>query len=87
MRSLTSEESAEAERIKFEILCSLDSEDEIGDTSIAAAVNYASIPPDAHNECEIWISEASNEIGRRLTVEEIRNLRASFYVYYQENYL
>ena len=87
MRSLTSEESAEAERIKFEILCSLDSEDEIGDTSIAAAVNSASIPPDAHNECEIWISEAASEIGRRLTVEEIRNLRASFYVYYQENYL
>ena len=87
MRSLTSEESAEAERIKFEILCSLDSEDEIGDTSIAAAVNSASIPPDAHNECEIWISEASSEIGRRLTVEEIRNLRASFYVYFQEKYL
>ena len=87
MRSLTSEESAEAERIKFEILCNLDPEEAVGNTSIGEAVNSSPIPLDIHNECEIWISEASKEIGRRLTVDETRNLRASFYVYYQENYL
>ena len=87
MRSLTSEESSEAEKIKFELLCGLDPEKDINDTAIAEALNAPSISIKAYKECNIWISEASAEIGRRLTVEEERNLRASFYVYFQENYL
>ena len=87
MRSLTSEESLEAEKIKFEILCGLCPQQEVNEIAIANAVNSPPVTPEANKECEIWISEASNEIGRRLTVEEMRNLRASFYVYYQENYL
>ena len=86
MRSLTSEESAESERIKFELLCNLDAEEEVSPTSIAGAVSDAPIPEDVYKECEVWISEAASEIGRRLTVEEVRKLKASFYVYYQENY-
>ena len=86
MRSLTSEESAESERIKFELLCNLDMDKEVNETSIATALNSPCISASTHKECEAWISEASDEIGRRLTVEEVRNLRASFYVYYQENY-
>ena len=86
MRSLTSEESAESERIKFELLCCLDMEEQISNSAIAEALNAAPIPEEAHRECESWITEASGEIGRRLSVEEVRNLRASFYVYFQENY-
>ena len=86
MRSLTSEESLQAEKIKFEILCNISQGKEVDQNSIAEAINAEPISPEIHSECNFWILEASEEIGRKLTVEETRNLRASFYVYYKENH-
>ena len=86
MRSLTSEESLHAEKIKFEILCNIDQSKALDKNSVFEAINAEPISSSIHQECDFWISEASTEIGRKLTVEEKRNLRASFYVYYQENY-
>ena len=86
MRSLTSEESLQAEKIKFEILCNINQDKGFDEVCIAEAINMKPISSEIHSECDFWISEASQEVGRKLTVEERRNLRASFYVYYKENY-
>jgi predicted DNA-binding helix-hairpin-helix protein len=30
--------------------------------------------------CDEWISNAANDINRKLSIEEIRNIRVSFYI-------
>ena len=64
--------------MKFEILCNLSVGEELSEEAIFAAVNKDAAPG-IHEECNSWIVEASEQIGRRLTIEEIRNLRAAFY--------
>ena len=78
MRSLNNEQSRHAEMMKFEILCNLPVGQELSEEAIFAAVNKDAAPG-IHEECNSWIVEASEQIGRRLTIEEIRNLRAAFY--------
>lgn len=85
MRSLSSEEKVKAEAIKFEVLCNLDPECEVSDQELAEALSQNPVSKQTHSECDSWISEASEGMGRRLSIEEIRNLRAAFYVYYKEN--
>ena len=81
MRSLSSEESTHAEMMKFEILLNLSHEEEVSEDRIFAAI-AKDIDQRIHHECNSWISEASEQIGRRLSIEEIRNLRAAFYSEY-----
>ena len=78
MRSLNNEQSRHAEMMKFEILCNLSVGEELSEEAIFAAVNKDAAPG-IHEECNSWIVAASEQIGRRLTIEEIRNLRAAFY--------
>lgn len=85
MRSLSSEESSKAESLKFEVLCNISPGDELTEKTFADAVNAKPISKQTHNECDSWISEASKEMDKRLSIEEIRNLRAAFYVYHKEN--
>ena len=37
-----------------------------------------------HNECEQWVSEASEDAEERLAIDEIRSIRASYYTYFVE---
>ena len=78
MRSLNSEETHQSEMMKFEILLNFEPGEDVSQESIFSAINK-DIDPTIHDECNSWISEASIQIGRRLAIEEIRNLRAAFY--------
>ena len=78
MRSLNSEETSQAEMMKFEILCNLEPGEDLSTDTIFAAVNR-DCESDIHNSFNSWITEASEQIGRRLSIEEIRNLRVAFY--------
>ena len=82
MRSLSSDQTKQAEMMKFEILFNLSPEEDISQDKIFAAIS-TNISKQIHEECDSWISEASTQIGRRLTIEEIRNLRAAFYAEYK----
>ena len=66
----------------LEILFNLSPEEDISQDKIFAAIS-TNISKQIHEECDSWISEASTQIGRRLTIEEIRNLRAAFYAEYK----
>lgn len=81
MRSLSSEEFEQAEKIKFEILCNLDYNSDLTEECIFAAVKKPSCGTATHNECDQWITEASESFDRRLSIEEIRSIRASYYCY------
>ena len=81
LRSLSSEEFEQAEKIKFEILCNLDYNSELTDELIFAAIRKPDSGVNIHNECDKWIAEASEDFGRRLSIEEIRSIRASYYSY------
>jgi phage shock protein A len=78
MRSLNSDETRQSEMMKFEILCNLEPGEDISQECIFAAIND-NCDSHIHEECNSWIDEASDQIGRRLGIEEIRNLRAAFY--------
>lgn len=78
MRSLNRDETKHSEMMKFEILCNIEPGEDISQECIFAAIN-GSCDPLIHEECNSWIDEASDQIGRRLSIEEIRNLRAAFY--------
>ena len=73
-----------ADRLKFEILCNLDYNCEVGAEQIAEAINSDPIARSVHKECESWIFQASKDADRRLTIEEIRSLKASFYANFKE---
>ena len=81
MRSLSSEEFEQAEKIKFEILCNLDYKSDLTDELIFASIKKPEHGMCIHNECDQWITEASEDFGRRLSIEEIRSIRASYYCY------
>ena len=85
IRSLSRDEKSMAERLKFEILCNLDYNCEVGAEQIAKAINSDPIARSVHKECESWIFQASKDADRRLTIEEIRSLKASFYANFKEN--
>jgi hypothetical protein len=84
MRSLTAIENAKAEKVKFEILCSLIPNSEVTETSVATAIKDGMNCRSIHNECDSWVSEASEKVDRRLSIDEIRSIRASYYTYFQE---
>ena len=78
MRSLTASEFNESERVKFCILFNLSPFVSIDEASIAVALDKK-VANGVVTECNEWISNASLDIERKLSIEEIRNIRASFY--------
>ena len=78
MRSLTAEEYNQAEQIKFAVLYSLDYLQPIDDASVRAILTEK-LPNGVIQKCEKWISNAKTDIKRKLSIEEIRSIRASFY--------
>ena len=78
MRSLTSEEFNQAEQIKFSVLYRLDYLEPINNEVIQIGLSEK-LSNGVIQECEQWISDAKSDINRKLSIEEIRNIRACFY--------
>ena len=78
MRSLTAEEFTQSETIKFGILYNLNPFEEINEKSIGLALNQK-LTNGVITKCDEWISNAALDINRKLSIEEIRNIRVSFY--------
>ena len=78
MRSLKGSEFIQAEKIKFSVLYSLDYLQPIDAEAISIGLNKK-LPNGVLEECEERISNASVDMDRKLSIEEIRNIRASFY--------
>ncbi len=85
MRSLTAKEFDYAERLKFEILCHLEPLDDVSQANIKDAIAAGPIDLKYHNLCDQWIAETKDLIKRPLTIDEIRNIRANFYIQYRED--
>ena len=83
MRSLTAEEYNQAEQIKFSILYSLDYLESVTEETVQAVLTQK-LSNGVIEKCEEWISNAKTDINRKLSIEEIRNIRTSFYA---ENYV
>jgi hypothetical protein len=79
MRSLTAQEFAHSETIKFGVLFNLGAFEPINEKSIATSLKKK-LPNGVITKCDEWISNATNDIERRLSIEEIRNIRVSFYI-------
>lgn len=80
LRKLTLKENESLEKIKFEILCNLEMGQEINELSIANASN--NISNQIHEELNEWLAYAQSSLGK-LTIEQIRDIRASYYVHYK----
>jgi hypothetical protein len=78
MRSLTLQESNQAEQIKFSVLYHCDYLQPIDHTTIEQALNKK-LPNGVLEECESWITNAAHDMDRKLSIDEIRNIRAAFY--------
>ena len=82
MRSLTAKEFEQTEDIKFEVLCNLECLQDLSDENVLAGLEEK-LPDGVHRECREWIQSASENIQRKLSIEEIRGIRASFYADYK----
>ena len=78
MRSLTAQEFDQAEQIKFSVLYSLDYLQPVNNETIQTVLQ-AKLPNGVLRECDGWITNASIDMDRKLSIGEIRNIRASFY--------
>ena len=82
MRSLTATEFQQTEDIKFEVLCNLDCLQDLSDENVFAGLQEK-LSDGVRRECREWIDSASENIQRKLSIEEIRGVRASFYADYK----
>ena len=78
MRSLTAEEYNRAEQIKFSVLYSLDYLEPVTEEGVRSVLAQK-LSNGVIEKCEEWISNAKVDINRKLSIEEIRNIRTSFY--------
>jgi hypothetical protein len=78
MRSLTEEEFANAEHIKFGVLYNMDPFSTINNDTISLAMNSGAIPDLVIDEYNSYIAKSSKENGP-LTTEDKRDIQAYFY--------
>ena len=79
LRNLNAQEFSELEQVKFEVLCNLSMGQEVNNLAVAEA---AKKPLKAiHAEFDEWLEDAKQHMGK-LTIEQVRDLRASYYVYH-----
>ena len=81
MRSLTASEFGQAEQIKFSVLYNLHYLEQINEEAIYTGLSKK-LPHGVLEKCEEWIANAALDINRKLSIEEIRNIRANFYAEY-----
>ena len=77
MRSLTTEEFDHSEELKFNILMHMEPLSEINPENIHKAIS--SMQNSYSSDCKKWIDDASYELERKLSIDEIRNIRIAFY--------
>ena len=78
MRSLTAQEFENAEEVKFSILMNLEPFADLTLENMGQAMAEASAQ--AHiRHCKDWIDNAGSSLDRKLSIDEIRNIRASYY--------
>jgi len=78
MRSLTSQEFKQAEQIKFAVLCHLKYLSDVDATAVSAGLNKK-LSNGVIQKCNDWIANAALDMDRKLSIDEIRNIRAAFY--------
>ena len=78
MRSLTSEEFENAEEVKFNILMNLQPFADLTLENMGQAMTKAFTQTHTR-QCKNWIDDTSASLDRKLSIDEIRNIRASFY--------
>ena len=78
MRSLTAKEFNQAEQIKFSVLYNLNYLEPINEEAIYSGLNQK-LPNGVLEKCEEWITNAALDINRKLSIEEIRYIRTTFY--------
>jgi len=83
MRSLTLPEFNQAEQIKFAVLYNCDYLQSIDHVTIQQALTKK-LSTGVLKQCESWIANAAHDMNRKLSIEEIRNIRVAFYA---ENYM
>lgn len=82
MRSLTQKETQLAEKIKFGVLCNMEPLSfDITQDSIYQAIQ-SEIPHDIYNVYVNWSDSISKEVGRKLTLDELRQIQSCVYANY-----
>ncbi len=76
LRSLSTSEFEEAERIKFSVLFNLGSFSNIDPESVKSALGHP-LPDDISIAYSNWIAEFVREIGRNPTADECRHIQTS----------
>jgi hypothetical protein len=82
LRSLSTSEFAEAERIKFGVLFNLQSLSNIDANSVNIALQN-SLPGDMSVAYSDWVAEFVKEVGRNPSVDECRQIQTSLYSEYK----
>ena len=78
MRSLTAEEFESAEEIKFNILMNLEPFSELTLENMGDSMSKAYNKTHS-TKCKDWIHNTMSSLKRKLSIDEIRNIRAAFY--------
>jgi len=79
MRQLTRKEMLNFEQIKFGVLCNLVPFEKINNNKIQTALQH-SLPKNVNGVYKDMCSQASYEVGRTLTLDEMRYLQAYTYI-------
>ena len=82
MRSLSTEQLQEAEIIKFDILCHLEPLGPVNEEVIYSEIKKGKAPTEVHETMQQWVQDVSQELDRKLTLVECRQLQAAVYVAY-----
>jgi hypothetical protein len=82
LRSLSNEETKELDKIKTKVFFGLNPFDSINQYSIISKItsNNDSNILEVINQYSVWLSQLKAEINRDLSVEEVKQAKASFYV-------
>ena len=78
MRQLSTEQAADAENIKFGVLCSYKPLSVIDEASVAKAIN-SSVPSEAKDLYNTCVGDFVKNMGRQPTLEECRNIQINVY--------
>lgn len=84
MRSLTAEEQATAEEIKFGVLCQIEPFAPLDEESIVAALNKGGVPQEMSTTYRTWANDIGTSLDRKLNMDELRKVQASVYIHYKE---
>lgn len=82
MRSLTAEEKTLAERIKFDVLYSLEPFCDVTEEAVGKVISK-SVPSSVTDELILWLTEAVHQAGGNLSIDKIRQLQSSFVAYFK----